>query len=320
VGVTKVREYVGSYRLARLIRVGGSCQVWEGVHKETSERYALKMLKPELSKNREEIGYLRHEYEVAGDLRHPNIIRFYGFETQYYSPFLVLELFSALNLKQVLREGPDAIAHIAEKIIHKLTHGLHYMHEKGWIHCDVKPDNFLVNDDGDVKLIDFTISQRPKRSLLSYLGIKGPVKGTRSYMSPEQIRGQTLDGRSDVYSFGCVIFELLCGRTPYTGSNPNELLERHLKSSIPSAVVYNKNVTRECADLLRRMMAKKRESRPKSMWEVLQEFRNIQVFSRKPPIPKLKLSELDVGPVTDADQLKQLPQKPLDEEDEEDEG
>jgi serine/threonine-protein kinase len=194
------------------------------------------------------------------------------------------------------------------------------MHEKGWIHCDIKPDNFLVNDDGEVKIIDFTISQRSKRSLLSYLGIKAPVKGTRSYMSPEQIRGQPLDGRSDVYSFACVLFELLCGRTPFTGSSPNELLERHLKSSIPSVIVYNKNVTRDCADLLRRMMAKKRESRPKTMWEVLQEFKNIQVFNRKPPIPKRKLSELDVGPVTDADQLKQLPQKPLDKEDDEDEG
>lgn len=317
--MTRIRDTVGKYRLARLIRVGGSCQVWEAVDQETNERYALKMLKPELAKNKEEIGYLRHEYEVAGDLKHPTIIRFYGFETQYHAPFLVLELFSALNLKQVLREGPDPIAHIAEKVIHQLTHGLHYMHEKGWIHCDVKPDNFLADDDGNVKLIDFTISQRPKRSLLSLIGIRAPIKGTRSYMSPEQIRGQTLDGRSDVYSFGCVVFELLCGRTPFTGSNPNELLERHLKASIPSAVVYNKNITRDCADLLRRMMAKKREARPKSMWEVLQEFRNIQIFNRKPPIPKRKLSELDVGPVTDADQLKQLPQKPLDEQDE-DEG
>ena len=313
-------ETVGPYRLARLIRVGSSCQVWEAVHRETDERFALKMLKPELAKDRDELGYLRHEYEVAKDLKHPNIIRHYALETQHISPFLVLELYSALNLKQVLRGGADAIAHIAEKIIHQATHALHYMHEKGWIHCDVKPDNFLVNDEGDVKLIDFTIAQRPKRSLLSYLGFKQPVKGTRSYMSPEQIRGQTLDGRSDVYSFGCVLFELLCGRPPYTGSSPNELLEKHLKASIPSAMVYNKNVTRECADLLRRMMAKRRDRRPKSMWEVLQEFRNIQIFQRKPAAPRVKLSELDIGPLTDVDQLKQLPQRPRDEEAEEEEG
>lgn len=312
--MTKIRDYVGPYRLSRLIRVGTSCQVWEALKENTEERYALKMLKPEKVKDRGEIADLRHEFEVAKDLRHPTIIRIYSLETQYQAPFLVVELYSALNLKQVLREGPEAIAHIAEKIIHQATHGLHYMHEKGWIHCDIKPDNFLVNDDGDVKLIDFTISQRPKVNLLRFLGIKNKVKGTRTYMSPEQIRGETLDGRSDVYSFACVVFELLSGRPPFTGSSPNELLEKHLKASVPSVIVYNKNVTRECGDLLRRMMNKKRDGRPKSMWEVLQEFRNIQVFNRKPQPPKKKLSELDVGPVTDADQLKQRPQRTLDED------
>jgi eukaryotic-like serine/threonine-protein kinase len=141
-------------------------------------------------KDREETSHLKHEWEVAKDLRHPNIIRFYDFLTQYRSPFLVLELFSALNLKLVLREGPESLAYLAEKIIQQTLHGMHYLHQRGWVHCDIKPDNMLVDDDGNVKLIDFTISQRSKRSLLSFLGFKQPVRGTRSYMSPEQIRGE----------------------------------------------------------------------------------------------------------------------------------
>jgi serine/threonine protein kinase len=307
--VTKVRDFVGPYRLARLIRAGNTCYVWEAVKDETNERFALKMLRPDFVKDKEEIGYLKHEWEVAKDLNHPNIIRFYDFTMQYQAPFLALELYSALNLKQVLREGPEPLAYLAEKIIHQTTHSLHYLHERGWIHCYMKPDNLLVNDDGDVKLIDFTIAQKPKKSLLSYLGIKQKVRGTRSYMSPEQIRGETLDGRSDVYSFACVIFELLSGRPPYTGSSPNELLEKHLRASVPTVIVHNKDITRECADLLRRMMNKKREMRPKSMWEVLQEFRNIQIFTKKPQPPERRLSEMDVGPVTDADALKQIPQR-----------
>jgi serine/threonine protein kinase len=306
-GVSKVRDFVGPYRLARLIRAGNSSYVWEAAKDETGERFALKMLKTDEAKNKEEIGYLKHEWEVAKDFKHPNVIRFYDFVTQYHAPFLVLELYSALNLKQVLREGPEPLAYLAEKIVEQSAKGLHYMHEKGWVHCDVKPDNLLVDDDGNVKLIDFTIAQRPKRNLLSLLGIKQKVRGTRSYMSPEQIRGETLDGRSDVYSFACVVFELLAGRPPFTGSSPNELLEKHLRSSVPSVSVYNKDVTKECSDLLRRMMSKKRETRPKSMWEVLQEFRNIQIFAKKPQAPKVKLSQLEVGPVTDADALKQLP-------------
>lgn len=305
--MTKARDFAGPYRLTRLIRAGQSCQVWEALKDETQERFALKMLKPSLQKDKEEIGYLKHEFEVGKELKHPQIIRIYEFNTQFHSPFLVMELYSALNLKLILREGPDQIAYLAEKIIDESANALHYLHLKGWVHCDLKPDNLLVNDDGDVKLIDFTIAQKPKPNLLKIFGVRKPVRGTRSYMSPEQIRGQTLDGRSDVYSFGCVVFELLTGKPPYTGVTPNELLSKHLKSSIPSPVVYNDNVTRECSDLLRRMMAKKRDNRPESMWEVVQEFRNIRLFNKKPAVPLRKLSELDVGPVTDADALKHLP-------------
>lgn len=305
--MTKARDFAGPYRLTRLIRAGQSCQVWEALKDETQERFALKMLKPSLQKDKEEIGYLKHEFEVGKELKHPQIIRIYEFNTQFHSPFLVMELYSALNLKLILREGPDQIAYLAEKIIDESANALHYLHLKGWVHCDLKPDNLLVNDDGDVKLIDFTIAQKPKPNFLKIFGVRKPVRGTRSYMSPEQIRGQTLDGRSDVYSFGCVVFELLTGKPPYTGVTPNELLSKHLKSSIPSPVVYNDNVTRECSDLLRRMMAKKRDNRPESMWEVVQEFRNIRLFNKKPSVPLRKLSELDVGPVTDADALKHLP-------------
>lgn len=295
--------------MARLIRAGHSCMIWEAVKEATGERFALKMLKLEMARDREELGYLKHEVEVAKDMHHPNLVRVYELDTQVATPFLVLELCSALNLKQILREGPDPIACMADKIISQAAHGLHYLHERGWVHCDVKPDNFLVDDNGNVKLIDFSIAQRSKRSLLSFLGKKQAVKGTRSYMSPEQIRGESLDCRSDVYSLGCVLFELLTGRPPFTGSTPNELLERHLRASVPSAVVYNNNVSRECADMIKKMMGKKRETRPKSMWDVLQAFRDIQLFNKKPQPPKVKLSEMQLGPVTDADALKQMPQR-----------
>ena len=321
--MTKPRDFMGPYRMARLIRAGHACLVWEAVNEKKSdhvpdERVALKMLRVELARDREELSYLKHEFEVTKELNHPNIIRVYDFETQYQAPFLVMELYSALNLKLVLREGPDPLAWVAEKIIHQSCHALHYLHEKGWVHCDIKPDNMLVDDDGNLKLIDFTIAQRPKkRDLFGFLKRKSMVRGPRSYMSPEQIRGKTLDGRSDVYELGCVIFELLSGRPPYTGSSPNDLLEKHIKSSVPSVIVYNKEVTRECADLLRRMMAKKPESRPQTMWDALQDFKDVRIFNKKPQPPKIKLSELDVGPITDADALKNLPQARTADEDRE---
>ena len=308
-GVTKIRDFLGPYRLSRLIRAGQTSQVWEAHNDKTSERFALKVLKPDLRKDRRELGYLKHEFEVAKDLNHPNIIKLHEFCTQYQTPFLVLELYSALNLKQVLREGPEHIAHLTEKIVHQSSHALQYFHTKGWIHCDLKPDNLLVNEEGNVKLIDFTISQKPKPNLLRFLGIKSTIRGTRSYMSPEQIRGKTLDGRSDVYSFGCVVFELLTGKPPYTGSTPNELLSRHLNASIPSPVMHNSNVTRDFSDLLRRMMAKVPAARPASMWEVLQECKKIRIFNKRPTPPAKALSEIETKTITDIDDLKNVSKK-----------
>ncbi len=106
---------MSGYRLARLIRAGHSCMIWEAVKEATGERFALKMLKMEKVRDREELGYLKHEVEVAKDLNHPNLVRVYELDTKTPAPFLVLELCAGFNLKQVLREGPDPIAHLPER-------------------------------------------------------------------------------------------------------------------------------------------------------------------------------------------------------------
>jgi serine/threonine-protein kinase len=111
------------------------------------------------------------------------------------------------------------------------------------------------------------------------------VQGTRSYMSPEQIRNQNLDPRADIYSYGCVLFELLSGKPPFTGVNADDLLTKHLSAPIPSVQVYNDNVTPEFSNLIRKMMAKRREERPATMWEFLKEYRSIRPFKVVPKAP-----------------------------------
>jgi serine/threonine protein kinase len=115
---------------------------------------------------------------------------------------------------------------------------------RGLIHCDIKPDNYLINEAGNIKLIDFAIAEQKKGffgRLLS--GKKSSIAGTRSYMSPEQIRGEALDHRADIYSFGCLAYELATGKLPFTGSTTNELLNKHLSSKVPPLETHNKNVT-----------------------------------------------------------------------------
>tara|TARA_R110002095_G_scaffold192193_1_gene170069 strand:+ start:1738 stop:2592 length:855 start_codon:yes stop_codon:yes gene_type:complete len=266
--------------------MGSTCQVWEGIETATGDRYALKVLREDFRTDKLELSQLKTEFEIAKAMNHPNVIRMHDLVLSSNTPFLVLELFSELNMKQALRRGTESIAFMLEKICQQSAEGLFHMHEKGFVHCDVKPDNFLVSREGEVKLIDFTISRKIPKGLGKLFGGKAKtVQGTRSYMSPEQIRNHVLDGRADIYSLGCVFFELATGKLPYTGDSPNDLLNKHLSAPIPSPLVTNDNLTPEFTAVIRSMMAKKPEDRPGSMWELLKTLRVTRIFKKQPRIP-----------------------------------
>jgi eukaryotic-like serine/threonine-protein kinase len=286
--VSRPRDFLGPYRLVRLIRVGITTEVWEAAKTDDSTRYVVKVLKRDKRTDREEIASLKNEYECGKTLKHKNIIKVYGFNTEGESTYVVMELFEHENLKIQLRSGPKQVAHLSLKIIEQAAEAIFYLNEQGWIHRDIKPDNFLVDrETGMLKMIDFAISVRQKSGLAAMFSFgKKTVQGTRSYMSPEQIRNQNLDPRADVYSFGCVVFELLSGKPPFTGTNADELLNKHLTGAIPSIQVYNDNVTPEFSNLLRKMMSKRREDRPNTMWDFLTEFRNMRVLKVLPKPPK----------------------------------
>jgi eukaryotic-like serine/threonine-protein kinase len=157
------------------------------------------------------------------------------------------------------------------------------------VHCDIKPDNLLLSRDYEVKLIDFTISKKTSSFLGRMFGGRSKVEGTRSYMSPEQIRGRSVDQRADIYSMGCMMYELCTGKAPYTGSTPNELLSKHLSATPPSALVTNENITIEFNNLIRKLLAKKPEDRPQSMWDVLKQLRATPMFKKPPRIPDVSI-------------------------------
>jgi serine/threonine protein kinase len=280
------QEYFGSYRLVNLIRAGKTCEVWDVANDAKGERLAIKLLTGEGARNREEIAFLKHEYQVGHTFDHPSVIRIYSLGRDRDSYYLVMELFAAPNLKQMIHQGVDELAPIASEFIRKSAEGLAYMHSKNWIHRDVKPDNFLVKTNGEVKLIDFALATRKKSGLARLFWGKSKIQGTRSYMSPEQIRGQPLDERADIYSYGCMVYELLGGKPPYTGTSTNELLNKHLRSPIPPVQSVNRNVTDDFANLLRTMLAKKPEERPQTMIDVINELLVTPVFKIPPAVRK----------------------------------
>lgn len=302
--VSNSRDFIDGYRLARLIRVGQTCEVWEVIKVATDERFAMKILRPEQKGNRQETAALKNEFEIAGKLKHPNIIRIFEFKGTGDRPYLVMEVFAFSNLKILTRQGGYTnLYHLVPRIVDDSASALFYFHSQGFVHRDIKPDNFLVSDDGGVKMIDFAISMKVQTGFARWFGFRGQVQGTRSYMSPEQIRNQSLDQRADIYSFGCVLFELVSGRPPYTGDTPDDLLQRHLHSPVPSPLAYCPNLSQEFADLIRKMISKRKEDRPDSMLEFIKRFKEIKKFKIVPK-PPVGWKPSDVVERKDVDDLK----------------
>jgi serine/threonine-protein kinase len=284
------REFVGPYRLFHLIRAGALFEIWAVRPVAENTVYAMKWLPPG-AHSRAAAAELKHEYSVGKTLDHPSVIKTYDYGTGKDGTYMVMEFFKTPNLKQQINEGADRLHYRLEAILIAAAKALDYMHDQGWVHRDIKPDNYLVRENNEVRLIDFNLSQRIKKGLAKILGGKSKVQGTYSYMSPEQIRGKTLDERADIYSFGCMVYELLTGKLPFTANNSNELLNKHLKAKPPQLSVLNQNIQPEFATLVHRMLAKDPAERPASLKEFMVDLKRGRCFYIKPKPPEVEPEE-----------------------------
>jgi serine/threonine protein kinase len=269
-----------------LIRAGAIYEIWAVRPMSETTAYAMKWLPPGSKYSRSTVAELKHEYHVGSSLDHPNVIKTYDFGKTSNGAYMLLELFKVPNLKQqLISGGHKKLHHRAKPILAAAAAGVAHLHEKGWVHRDVKPDNFLVREDDVVKLIDFNLTRKPAGALSKLFGGRSTVQGTHSYMAPEQIRGQQVDARADIYSFGCMLHEFFSGKPPFTANTPNELLQRHLTSKPQPLTVFDKNITPEFAAYVSRMMAKDAKDRPANMKDVMMELKTQKMFYNPPRPP-----------------------------------
>jgi eukaryotic-like serine/threonine-protein kinase len=281
-------ELLGNYKLLNLLMTGQTSQVWEAVELSSHRHFAIKLLLPEKASNSENRHMLFHEAEVGLKLVHQNVIKIVYVNKDIKAPYFVMEFFPAGSLKlRVVRKQLDFVKERAMSIFKQAATGLAYMNASGWVHRDVKPDNLLVNAAGELRIIDFALAQRIQKPTLftKLFRRRGRAQGTRSYMSPEQIRDELLDTRSDIYSFGATCYELVTGRPPFRGRDNQDLLTKHIIEKATSPQVYNPDVTDEFAALILRMLAKKRTERPQDFHEVLIKLRTIRIF-KSDVVPK----------------------------------
>jgi len=273
-----VRVLAGRYQLGELLGRGGMADVYLGLDARLGRRVAVKLLKPSLANDPTFRTRFRQEAQAAARMAHPTIVRVYdaGEETatdadgvEVQIPFIVMEHVQGTLLTELIAKGPVAPAE-AVRIIDGVLTALEYSHRAGVVHRDIKPGNIMVTSNGQVKVMDFGIARAISESTAT-IAQTSAILGTAQYFSPEQARGEVVDARTDLYSTGVVLYELLTGKAPFRAESPVAVAYQHVSEApvAPSALVPD--VSPALNAVVMRSLAKDRTERYQSSAEFRRE-------------------------------------------------
>lgn len=256
---------IPGYRMVKKLGEGGMSSVYSAIQEKLSRKVAIKILKPSLLKNTTIAARFEREAKTAATLYHSNIIQIFDVGKSGQYNYIVMEYLEE-SLKDLMRVNPKSKMHpeIALDIVEDIMKALDYAHHKRVYHRDIKPDNIMFRVDGTPVLVDFGIAQvfeSHDRSTSS----DQPI-GTIFYMSPEQCKTQEIDGRTDIYSLGVVLYEMLTGQKPYTGKTLLSVAIQHIQELVPKLP----EKLSQYQPLIDKMMAKNKDERVKNASEFLQ--------------------------------------------------
>ncbi len=276
-GRASVGELIGHYRIEALIGIGGMGEVYLARDERLGRKVALKLLADSLTTDETQLSRFKNEARTASALNHPNILTVYEIGTEGNVQFIATEFIEGMTLRASLEHGKISPRQAVE-IATQVASALAAAHDAGVIHRDIKPENIMLRPDGYVKVLDFGIAKLIEQKLASNDTTEttallqtrpGLVLGTAHYMSPEQARGQKVDARSDIWSLGVVLYEMVAGTPPFDGATPSDCIAAILTKEPPPLSAVRTDVPRRFEVLLQKALRKISDERYQTIKEML---------------------------------------------------
>src|SRR5436190_7516834 len=272
-------DSIGHYQVVSLLGAGGMGQVYLAEDAKLRRKVALKLLPASYTRDESRLRRFQQEARAASALNHPNILTIHELVEVDGEQFIATDFVEGETLRERLKRAPLNSAEILDIAV-QIAGALAAAHKAGIVHRDIKPENIMLRHDGYVKVLDFglaklTEQQEPATETRATENVdisSGLVMGTVKYMSPEQAGGRQVDPRSDIFSFGVVLYEMIAGRPPFEGKNPNELISKILKKE-PSPLT---DVPEETQRLLSKALRKKKEDRYQTIEDLLADLKSLK--------------------------------------------
>ncbi|MFH0910783.1 MAG: serine/threonine-protein kinase [Planctomycetota bacterium] len=273
---------IGAFRVVSRIAAGGFSTIWKAIPIANGDvpgsemtNAAIKIMRPDVAISRDNRNMFAHEWKIVRSFDHPKMLKYHQYGVYEGFPFLTMEYFAGQTLRKILIDNPDAIRPKTAVIVGHVAEALAYIHKLGLVHRDVKPENILVNEEGEIRLIDFSLAQTKWERTFNFFRKRD---GTPSYMSPEQLARQRLTPQSDLYSLGVILFEMLSGRSLFVGKDAREVMRQHLWTAPPRLSHVNPVITTAVDKLVASLLAKSPDERPRDAYEVIRRITSTEFF------------------------------------------
>src|SRR6266702_4137819 len=279
---------IGHYEIIRLLGQGGMNRVYLARDIQNQQDVVLKFPNDDLIGNVGVFERYKREAEIGSRLNHPFVQHLLNVGEERQDHYLVIEYVQGKTLRQVLEEhAPNPLPQKeAIRITLQICDALAYCHEHGVYHRDIKPENIMILDDNNVKIIDFGVALLEGERRVTWRGLSGTV-GTPDYMSPEQLRGERGAAGSDIYAVGMMLYEMLCGHTPFDGENVFAVMNLHVSQDPPSILLANPQLSPALATVVMRAIRRDRDKRYKSVSDFLHDLRNLEEVKPVPYEPEV---------------------------------